>query len=80
MAGWVVAQQPLADSGVERRAQGRADVSYERSVVGRILVRVLSSRINTPMIVTVNQEIPAHRMCDKFWHGTGGPTVSIGIP
>jgi hypothetical protein len=24
------------------------------------------------MIVTVNREIPAHPVCDKFWHGTGG--------
>ena len=23
------------------------------------------------MIVTVNREIPAHRVCDRFWHGTG---------
>jgi hypothetical protein len=30
------------------------------------------------MIVTVNREIPAHRVCDKFWYGTGGVDGVLG--
>jgi hypothetical protein len=47
-------------------------ISSPRAPTSRIIIRY-TSRTNIPMILGANRKIPAHRVCDKFWHGTPPP-------